>query len=662
MMSHPRRSVIVLTAVVLTTVATLVAGGFSLGSTAQADSFVNAPACSASAVTGQINGNDTATIMSHQVVPCTVGFASYEMYRNIGDLHWIDDQKLYDVTYTTLQPGQTVTLSVSKPSCRYQIDLFVGSVQTPPEYGGKLIDADFGHRDRALCGQAPTPTPSPSWTPTPTPSHTPTPTPSHTPTPTPSTLVHCAPAAQNITVNTTAHFTASGGSGIYLWDAPDALPDGWYGNDFQPIYTTTGAHSVTVTSPGSSNTATCAVYVQAATPTPTPSWTPTPTPTPYNNPVSCFPSYQEVTRGQTATLSVSGGTGSYTWSAANGDPSYGYAQSFSTRYWDYSQYGQTHVVTVQSGSYSAGCLVRVLESYTPTPTPYTNLYCTPSYQTVANGQYVTFSAHGGTGSYTWSAANGDPSYGYAQSFSTRYWDGNQYGTSHTLTVTSGNQTANCTVQVQGNSIVTPTPTPYTNQYLSITKYGKNISRGQTIEQSSVAASANQTIEFDIHVRSLTTWDLTNVTVQDALPAGVAYLPGTTSVGGTTVADGVTGGGINVGTLAANQEIVVKLYATVTASGVFPNGSTTAYNTAYAHADNANTVSAQLPISMGEVLGVATVQTGTGSSILIALLLSGVVTFGYLRYTGTDLFRRRDARAIIRRSTSDHSRLNFARFL
>ncbi len=498
----------------------------------------------------------------------------------------------------------------------------------------------------------------PCSNPTPTPTHTHTPTP--TPTPTSTPFVYCAPAAQTIDQNTTAQFSASGGSGIYLWSAPTALPDGWYGHVFEPIFTVPGTHTVSVTSPGASNTATCAVYVRAVTPTPTPTWTPWPTPTPN---LSCMPSYQETSYGQYAQLSASGGTGSYYWSAPYADPTYGYNSTFSTRFWSTSPYGELRAVTVHSGSQSAECFVRVFGGYTPTPTPTPGLYCTPSYQTVAPGQYATVTAYGGNGTYSWSAPYADPTYGYAQTFSTRYWDTSQYGTTRTITVQSGSQSAGCTVQISGTATPTPTPTwtPTPGQYLAVTKYGRNITRGQTVETDHLYTSYNQTLEFIIRVRSLVSWTLYGATVQDVLPAGIAYIPNTTSVNNQVVADGISGSGINLGVLTPNQEVLVKFSGIVTATGSFPSGST-AYNTVYAHASTVSAVTAQLPITMGEVLGVSTVKTGPAGNILIALLASGLVTFGYMRYTGTALFRKRDALAATRRSTSNRARLNFARFL
>ncbi len=71
------------------------------------------------------------------------------------------------------------------------------------------------------------------------------------------------------------------------------------------------------------------------------------------------------------------------------------------------------------------------------------LVCSPQTQTANLNQTINFSAQGGTGNYTWSVPNGTPSVGNGQNFSTNFTtSGNK-----TVTVSSGEQTAVCSVQV-----------------------------------------------------------------------------------------------------------------------------------------------------------------------------------------------------------------------
>jgi hypothetical protein len=57
--------------------------------------------------------------------------------------------------------------------------------------------------------------------------------------------------------------------------------------------------------------------------------------------------------------------------------------------------------------------------------------------------------------------------------------------------------------------------------------------------------------------------------------------------------------------------------------------------------------------------VASVATGTTGSLALSLLLSGIVTFLYMGYTKTGLFKKRDAWAAIRNNLADKNKFNFA---
>jgi uncharacterized repeat protein (TIGR01451 family) len=231
---------------------------------------------------------------------------------------------------------------------------------------------------------------------------------------------------------------------------------------------------------------------------------------------------------------------------------------------------------------------------------------------------------------------------------------------NTVTATASNAgTVSDTAVVQvirPNQVVVP-------GVVSIQKFGRNITRGQSAELTSVSIRANDTVEFIIRIRSLSSTTMTNVIVTDSLPAGLNYIPNTTSVNNLVVSDGLTGGGINIGSLAPNQEALVRFSARVDNISRFPSGSLTGVNTAFVRADNTPTASAQMTLNFGVILTqVGTVKTGAGSSVLMALMVSGLLTFGYMRYTRTNMFLRRDAGAALRRSLNDPQRLNFARFL
>lgn len=86
----------------------------------------------------------------------------------------------------------------------------------------------------------------------------------------------------------------------------------------------------------------------------------------------------------------------------------------------------------------------------PPPPTETRLECTARAQRVTVHQLISLTASGGTGAFSWQAPAGSPEAGQGSSFATSYASA---GT-HTVTVTSGNQRATCTLVVE-----TPPPPP-----------------------------------------------------------------------------------------------------------------------------------------------------------------------------------------------------------
>ena len=112
-----------------------------------------------------------------------------------------------------------------------------------------------------------------------------------------------------------------------------------------------------------------------------------------------------------------------------------------------------------SGSVNTGdsryCLVTYdNSSYNPYGYAGSGLICTPSVQSAALGQTVSFSAYGGTGGYTWQTA--DRTYLNIGPVLTTSL---QASGVQTVVVTSGSQSATCTVNVSG-VYVAPSTTSY----------------------------------------------------------------------------------------------------------------------------------------------------------------------------------------------------------
>ena len=276
----------------------------------------------------------------------------------------------------------------------------------------------------------------------------------------------------------------------------------------------------------------------------------------------------------------------------------------------------------------------------------TTLTCTPATQTIQSGQTVSLTANGGSGFFFWNAPSGDPQFGFSQSFSTRF--NSSVTETKTITLQSGNLTTLCYVTVLAGS----------NQsgVLTVQNTGRNITKN-TIERTSLTVSPGDNVQFVIRVRNNTNARLTNVVVNDILAAALTYRNNTTTINGVFITDGITDSGINIGSLSSGQEAIIRFSVTV---GEFP-ATTTLENIAVARADNTPTVSVRMRLSRGQIAGAAAVNTGPGSTLFISLLLSLLVTGTYMRYTGTEMFRRRSALALVRRLQHDSQRLNFARF-
>lgn len=91
----------------------------------------------------QVTLQNTDTSCSH-----LVGLASYKRFQDSNINHQIDNQELYDWIEYILAPGETRTLTVTLPSCTYQVDAFCGphidSFYGGIRYGDRLIDDYVG--------------------------------------------------------------------------------------------------------------------------------------------------------------------------------------------------------------------------------------------------------------------------------------------------------------------------------------------------------------------------------------------------------------------------------------------------------------------------------------------------------------------------------------
>ncbi|TSC59517.1 MAG: hypothetical protein LiPW15_822 [Parcubacteria group bacterium LiPW_15] len=332
------------------------------------------------------NGSDNCT--------AEITFSAYKVYVTPGHPGWLDTQTLFDSQTLTFAPGETKTFTVNTPQCYAQLDLYEGPAQphlsdAAGGFPGQNLLSYLFTGGSALCTNTPPP------------------------------QLSCSPANQNVDINQSANFSANGGDGTYSWSSGSGSPSTGNGANFSSSWNTSGNKTVTVTS--GSQTATCSVSVN-----------------PPAVELSCQPQTQTINVGDIAVFSAQGGNGNYNWTSP-GSPASGVGANFSSAF---SSAG-VKTVNVTDGTQTKQCSVTVNEVAQ-------NLTCSPSSQTGNVNDYLTFSAQGGSGNYTWNGG-GNPTTGNGTSFVTQFLtSGNK-----TVTVTSGSQTATCSAYINQTSCIQP---------------------------------------------------------------------------------------------------------------------------------------------------------------------------------------------------------------
>jgi uncharacterized repeat protein (TIGR01451 family) len=196
--------------------------------------------------------------------------------------------------------------------------------------------------------------------------------------------------------------------------------------------------------------------------------------------------------------------------------------------------------------------------------------------------------------------------------------------------------------------------------MSLTKLGRNVTRGQIGEFGSINVSPADTLEFMIHVRNTSATTLTNVMVKDILPSGITLVAGSVRLNTNQVLpDTLVTSGVNVGSLTPGQEDIITLSVRMAAANQLPIGTSTLINTAQTSADGIPPMTAQLPIILLNPSGAVTaVSTGPGESTVLALIISSIITLLYVGYTSTDRYQRREAEELARQSKDDKHLFDF----
>ena len=523
----------------------------------------------------------------------------------------------------------------------------------------------------------------------------------------------CSPSYQYATSGQWVTFSAyyqygEYNTGTLTWSAVGGSPSYGTGATFGTQFWTSSINEtrhVTVTD--GYRTATCTVYL-----------TGTPTPTPAPQALGISPTSRTIASGESITFSAWGGDGTYSWSAPSGIPQSGWGSSFTTAFTNYGSNTLFQEVRVTSGGTSVYAWVTVTPSWTPTPSPwYGNVTVDHTVRNVTRGgsestwvsaqngdrlqftvrlttgsayaedvhvrdwlpQYVTYIPGSTTLDGVWhqdgvTTGNSNDSLALGQLSPNRTYvlrfDATVNGAPNVTLTNSVNvhargftdQNRTSTIAVSGSTITpTPTPTWGGDGVLALSLAGRNVTRGQSGERTSLAALGGDTLDLILHVKSQNGQYLSNIVVTNYLPMGINYIPGSTVLNGRVTGDGITSSGLNIGTLAPWQEATVKFSVRVDGAYVPTVGRTVITDSAQARADNTSSIGASITLTLGtlQVISSASgVKTGPVDSLAIALALALLTTGAYAFYTRTGTFNRRMAVAEV--NALDRRPLDFSR--
>jgi uncharacterized repeat protein (TIGR01451 family) len=159
--------------------------------------------------------------------------------------------------------------------------------------------------------------------------------------------------------------------------------------------------------------------------------------------------------------------------------------------------------------------------------------------------------------------------------------------------------------------------------MTLSKLGRNLSNGDNSYRKVIRVSAGDVIEFYLQVDNLSGNQLYNVTISDNLPAELRYYAGTTKIDNVAQVDGITSGGINLGTLTSGSRRTITFQA-------IAQQSTSLFavtNIASVKADNNATVNDTATVTYSSVAGASTVNTGPAETMLMIFGGTSSITAG-----------------------------------
>jgi uncharacterized repeat protein (TIGR01451 family) len=496
-------------------------------------------------------------------------------------------------------------------------------------------------------------------------------------------------------------FTAWGGDGSYDWDASGGSPSDGRGSSFSTRFTNTSSttqyHRVEVTSDDRTIDTWVGVYPDDSDDT--------------DDDLSCVAGESTVDSGESVTFRAYGDGTYFSWSAPKGDTERGWGRTFSTRFHNSSASSKRFTVEVSNRSETEQCTVTVRGTDTDSDDDSASATITHTVKNITRGDegssvtaregdrirftiritprdedlrnvrvsdelpwrlsYVSGSTVMGTEEYVDGITTGGISFGtlredktYVIRFDATVTGGSSGWVTNRAEVRSSSmstQTRSTSLSL-GGSTWTPSPTvaPIATS-MTVNHVGRNVSRGQSKEYTTVRATGGETLDMILRVSNPTSGHLSNVRVTEYLPAGLTPIPGTTAVDGVVVSDGITSSGITISSIAPYSTKVVKVSVRVDGSSVPANGQVTTSAQVRVSADGNATRSASMVIYLGTAPlrgGAGTVDTGPMDSTILAFMFAFLLTGAYAAYTRTDVFGRRLARAEV--SGRAGAPLNFSR--
>ena len=174
--------------------------------------------------------------------------------------------------------------------------------------------------------------------------------------------------------------------------------------------------------------------------------------------------------------------------------------------------------------------------------------------------------------------------------------------------------------------------------VSVNKLVRNVTTGETAFVKSNFAKPGDTLEYSVNVRNTGAGTANNLFLTDTIPAGTSFVSGSVTSaknGGAfgSVADGITGDGMSLGSLALNESIEIRFRVLVGQS--VTNGATLT-NTAFLSFNKQILPStAATVVKFGTTtppIGGTLPVTGGGNTILsILLVISGGLAGVYTKY-------------------------------